>query len=65
MIKITNPEGVVTYLHPDAIASITEAGPSSQWHGIRCIVKTFDGKIIECRESADDVVAKIAAGASS
>ena len=60
MIKITNQEGTVTYLHPDAIASITEAGASSQWHGIKCYIKCFDGKTLECRDTAQEVAAMLA-----
>ncbi len=65
MIKITGFNESTIYLAPDAVAQITEAGPSSQWHGIRCFIKCFDGKIIECRESADDVAARVAAESSS
>lgn len=59
MIKITNPEGIVTYLHPDAIASITEAGSSSQWHGIKCYIKCFDGKTLECCDLAQEIAAML------
>ena len=55
MIKLTDAEGRATYLAPDAIAQITEACTSSQWHGIRCYMKTFDGKTIEARETVDEV----------
>jgi hypothetical protein len=56
MIKLTTAESRTVYLSPDAIAQVTEAGASSQWHGIRSYVKTFDCKTIECQESADQVV---------
>mgnify|MGYP003583555458 CR=1 FL=1 len=62
MIKLTDTEGRATYLAPDAIAQITEAGTASHWHGIRCYVKTFDGKTIEARETADEVL-RLLAGA--
>jgi hypothetical protein len=56
MIKVTNIEGHAVYFAPDAIAQITEAGASSQWHGIRAYVKTFDGKTIEARETAREIL---------
>lgn len=43
MIKLTNSNGYDLYFAPDAIASVQEAGTSSQWHGICAIVRTFDG----------------------
>lgn len=56
---VTDFKGVSTYLHPNAIASITEAGASSQWHGIRSYVKCFDGKTIECRDTAQEIAAML------
>ena len=60
MIKISAPLGKTTYLHQDAIASITEAGTSSQWHGIKCYVKCFDGTVLECGDTAKEVAEMIA-----
>lgn len=37
------------------VARITEAGVNSQWHGIRSIVRLFDGGLLECDEPADTV----------
>lgn len=52
--------GCITHhVHPQAIARITETGPSSQWHGIRAIVKMFDGGILEVEEAADAVRAMV------
>lgn len=55
MIQITDVNGKKRYLSPDAIASIAEASTSSQWHGIRSIVKLFDRSVIESQESADEI----------
>ena len=56
MIGLTTPHNnTVQYVAPNAIARVIEAGASSQWHGIRSIVKTFDGATIECRESAIEI----------
>lgn len=59
MIKITNHNEQCVYLAAHAIATITEAGPSSQWHGIRSIVRTFDGRVLEARETAGEVSAAV------
>lgn len=56
MIRLTcpNSSGYTThYVAPANIARITEAGASSQWHGIRSYVRTFDGETLECNETAD------------
>ena len=59
MIKLTDIDGRSHYLAPDNIARITEAGVSSQWHGIRAIVKTRDGVTLEVQETADQIAALI------
>lgn len=51
MIQLSDFNGQTILLHPDAIAQVTEAGTSSQWHGIRAYVKTFDGRTLEVRET--------------
>ena len=61
MIELIDLNGKRHYLHPDAIARVTEAGASSQWHGIKSIVKCFDGQVIECGASAKDVARVIEA----
>lgn len=60
MIKLTDINGRSHYLAPDNIARITEAGVSSQWHGIRAFVKTYDSVTLEVQESADQIAAQIA-----
>lgn len=56
MITIHDYRGRVHHLNPHAIALISEASTSSQWHGIRAIVKTFDGGLIEARDDADTIL---------
>lgn len=51
MIQLSDQDGRTILLHPEAIAQVTEAGTSSQWHGIRAYVKTFDGRTLEVRET--------------
>lgn len=55
MITLTSTNGNKHYLAPSAVASVTEAGASSQWHGICAIVHTFDGQTLEVREHAADI----------
>ena len=59
MIRITDSDGRATYLAPTAIASVADAGTSSQWHGILSFVRTFDGRTIEARETAAYIAAQI------
>ncbi len=60
MIKLNNSYGQKVFLAPSAVAEVLEAGASSQWHGIRAYVRTFDGRTIEVRESASDIVTMLA-----
>lgn len=59
MIKLTDYNGRDHYLAPAAIARVTEAGVSSQWHGVRAIVRTFEGETLEVRESAKDIAQRM------
>lgn len=61
MVRISDSSGQAHYLHKDAIAMVIEAGPSSQWHGIRSYVHTFNGKVIEAQEDAKTIAALIEA----
>ena len=63
MIIVTDVYGRQHALSPTAIARIAEAGTSSQWHGIRSVIRTFDGQVIECREDMADVLARLEAPA--
>ena len=57
MIRVIDVNGRSHYLAPQTIAHITEAGTSSQWHGIRAYVRTSDGQTIEATETADQIAA--------
>lgn len=61
MIQLTDINGRVHAIHPDAIARLVEPGTSGKWHGINCYVKTFDGNTIEVRESISEVIRRLAA----
>lgn len=60
MIEVTDYGGHRHYLAPAAIASVSEAGVSSQWHGIRSHVRMFDGRTIEARETVGEITARLA-----
>lgn len=49
MIIITDTSGYKHYIHPDAIASIREAGPN--WSRIGSYVKLFDKSSLEAQET--------------
>lgn len=55
MIEIRDYQGRTHYVAPGAIAKISEASTSSQWHGIRCYVQCFDGSVIEAGDTADKI----------
>ncbi|WP_236183440.1 hypothetical protein [Pseudomonas juntendi] len=59
MITLTGINRNAIHLAPAAIASVTEAGASSQWHGICAIVRTFDGQVLEVRERAADIATQV------
>lgn len=59
MICIQNYRGQYSYVSPDAVASITEAGTNSKWHGIRSFVTLFDGRLIESCEDAELIAERI------
>jgi hypothetical protein len=62
MIKLRTPtsSGSTThYVAPENICRITEAGASSQWHGIRSIVRLFDGTTLECSEDVEAIYAAV------
>jgi len=59
VIQLTSTNGNTHYLAPAAIARVSEASASSQWHGICAIVQTFDGQTLEVRERATDIASQV------
>lgn len=55
MVKVTNTSGLTTYLPPGIIERIVEADNSSKCHGIYAYIHTTTGKIVECRETVDQI----------
>ena len=53
MIEIRAHNGTRHYVSPAAIASVSETGASSMWHGVRSIVRLFDGTVIESDDTAE------------
>jgi hypothetical protein len=62
VIEIRDYQGKTHFVAPSAIAQITEAAASSQWHGIRAYVKLFDGSSIEAGDSADRIATAMKEG---
>jgi hypothetical protein len=61
LIKLIDIGGRTHYLAVAAVARVTEAGTSSQWHGIRAHVKLFDGSTIEATDTADAIARMLSA----
>ncbi|MBK3473756.1 hypothetical protein JJD61_23925 [Pseudomonas carnis] len=59
MIELTDHNGYSHYFAPSAIAHVQETSASTQYRGIHAIVRTFDGRETEVRESAQSIVSKI------
>ena len=57
MIEILRYDGRKELISPAAIARVTEGCASSQGHGIRSIVKLFDGQLIESCNTTDEIMA--------
>lgn len=61
MITLTGINGRTEFVAAENIARITEAGPSSQWHGIRSFVRLFDGAVIEAQETSASIKTQVEA----
>jgi len=59
MIELRCIDGRKHYLAPSAIARVTEAGASSQWHGVRSIVRTFEGETLEVSETPEQIARQV------
>lgn len=59
MLEIRGAEGVAHFLSPLAVAGVSETSASSQWHGVRAIVKLHDGSIIEALDTARSIASRI------
>lgn len=59
MIELRGIDGRKHYLAPSAIARVTEAGVSSQWHGVRSTVRTFEGETLEVSETAEEIARQV------
>lgn len=56
MIEIRDRDGSRHTLAPSAIARVSKAGTTSQWHGTRCYVYCFDGQVIESSDTYEYVI---------
>jgi len=56
MVAITDINGAVVHVPHDRIVSVYEAGTSSQWHGVKAIVKVEGMRHpIESRDDANTI----------
>ena len=61
MIKLSNPAtGRQYFVSAENIARVIEAGASSQWHGVKSLVKCFDGETLEVNEEAAWIAERVA-----
>lgn len=58
-IKSYNHEGREVIIHPEQVVSMTEAVQSSQWHGIRSLVRTTDGQAHDLRHSVQELLKQL------
>jgi hypothetical protein len=61
MIEVTDRNGRTHLLNLDGIIRVEESGASSQWHGVRCHIKTTDGAIIECQQTIQELRSRMQA----
>ena len=62
MINVQDINGRCHLLNTEAISRVTEAGASSQWHGVRTIIRMIDGSIIESRSTINEIGAQLESG---
>lgn len=65
MLKLTDINGKTVLLNAGNIAQVTQAGASSQWHGVRAYVRTMDGRTLEIQESVDVIESMLIESAGS
>lgn len=59
MIALYDADGITHLVAKTAIARITEAEVSSQWHGTKCFVHLFDGSKIGSAEDINTILNRI------
>lgn len=65
MVEITDIDWRRCYISQGAIAAVSEADAASQWRGIRSHIRMFDGRLIGARDTADEIVARMAKDAEA
>ena len=59
MIEVTNFQGGAVLISPSSIVTVTEAAASSQWHGIRSVIKLGNGAVIESSNTVQAIQKKL------
>ena len=55
IINVQDINGRCHMVNTDAITRVSEAGASSQWHGVKTIIRLIDGSVIEARSTMNDL----------
>lgn len=55
VIRVTDLNGRTHLLAPAVIATVSEAGASAGWHGIRALIHTTTGAQYEVRETVAEI----------
>jgi hypothetical protein len=59
MITVTCINGGRHHIAPAAIMDIRAPAPSEAWHGIQAVLRLTDGRVIEARETADQLMSAL------
>jgi hypothetical protein len=58
MIHLTEPNGTKHRVHHSDVVAITEAGPASQGHGVRAVVRLGGAGLLSVTETPDWIEAE-------
>lgn len=62
LVESRDHNGKVLVFNSDQVVSMKEAGTSSQWHGIKTLIKLTDGQTLECAENITELSSKMGGG---
>lgn len=64
LIRTTDVYGNRVLISSVAVSSVAEASVSSQWHGIRSVIRMMDGRVIESRDDYRTIEDQMTQGVS-
>jgi len=62
LIRTTDSRGNRVLITSAAVATVTEADASSQYHGTRSIIRLLDGRVIESRDGCRTIEEQMTTG---